>query len=119
MDPGAAMAVAATGAGLIGAGSSSLQALRMRRARSAEGVSLGFLCVYLANHAIWLLYGLSRADLPLVTVSGVGAVVSGLTVAVAISLLRRPLTPAGRGDTSSSTPRRAAAPAPARPCGCS
>ena len=64
--------------------SSLLQTGRMLRARSALGVSLGFLAVYLAGHAIWLVYGVSRADGPLVVVSAVGIAASGTTLIVAL-----------------------------------
>ena len=69
----------------VGMGASPLlQALRAHRRRSAEDVSLPFLCVLLAGGLAWLSYGVALGNLPLIVGNGVGVLASGTAIAVTL-----------------------------------
>ena len=72
--------------GVGGAVSILLQARQMLARRSSCDVSLRFLGVYVGGYAVWLLYGLSLGNVPIVLVHAVGLVCGALTLAVAIRL---------------------------------
>src|SRR5260370_5938578 len=57
-------------------------------------VSGRFFASYAGGYAIWLVYGLSTGNLPLITVDAVGLLCAGLTPAVALSLRGSLLHPA-------------------------
>jgi hypothetical protein len=57
----------------------------LARGTSCE-VSGRFFASYAGGYAIWLVYGLSTGNLPLITVDAVGLLCAGLTLAVALSL---------------------------------
>ena len=72
-----------------------LQARALLAGRSSCGVSARFFTTYAGGYAIWLVYGLSRHDLPLVVVDAVGLVSAAMTLAVILALrgsLFRPST---------------------------
>ena len=100
----------ATVYGVLGGLKSLLQTRQMLRSRSSGEVSAGFLASYAGGYAIWLAYGLSAGNIPLIVVDAVGLFCAALTLAVALSLrgsLIRPATSNSRHTTSIS-PRRAA-----------
>ena len=66
----------------------------LRRRRSCD-VSARFFTAYVGGYAIWLLYGVSIASVPLIVVDVVGLLCGGATLAVALRLrgsLVRPST---------------------------
>lgn len=69
--------------GVLMALSPGLQVRRMRRERSARGVSLGYAWVLWVGFCIWLAYGIGRADVPLVVANTVNVLVTGFMIAVA------------------------------------
>ncbi len=72
-----------------------LQARALLAGRNSCGVSARFFTTYAGGYAIWLLYGLSRHDAPLVVVDAVGLVSAATTLAVILTLrgsLLRPTT---------------------------
>jgi hypothetical protein len=54
--------------------------------RASCEVSARFFASYAGGYAIWLLYGLSVSNAPLIVVDLVGLLCAGLTLAVALSL---------------------------------
>jgi hypothetical protein len=80
------LAAAVTVYGLGGALSILLQARRMRVRGASCDVSLRFLGVYVVGYAIWLLYGLSLGNAPIVLVNGLGLVCGTMTLTVALRL---------------------------------
>ena len=72
-----------------------LQARALLEGRDSCGVSARFFTTYAGGYVIWLLYGLSRHDIPLVVVDAVGLVSAATTLAVILALrgsLFRPAT---------------------------
>lgn len=89
------LALAATGYGVFAALTALLQMRQMLRRRASCDVSARFFAAYAGGYAIWLLYGVSVRDVPLIVVDAVGLLCGGATLAVALSLrgsLRRPAT---------------------------
>ena len=82
--------VVATVYGIGGALSILLQARQMLARRASCDVSLRFLGVYVGGYAIWLLYGLSLGNVPIVLVHALGLVCGAVTLAIALRL-RGPL----------------------------
>jgi len=78
--------LAATVYGVLAALAALLQTRQMLARRTSCDVSARFFAAYAGGYAIWLLYGLSSASVPLIVVDGVGLVCGGLTLAVALSL---------------------------------
>jgi uncharacterized protein with PQ loop repeat len=76
----------ATVYGVGGALSILLQARQMLVRRASCDVSLRFLGVYVGGYAIWLLYGLSLGNVPIVVVHAIGLGCGALTLAVALRL---------------------------------
>ena len=92
------LSLAATGYGVLAALAALLQMRQMLRRRTSCDVSARFFATYTGGYAIWLLYGLSAGDVPLIVVDTAGLVCGGLTLAVALSLrgsLIRPKTWSG------------------------
>jgi uncharacterized protein with PQ loop repeat len=92
------LSLTATGYGVVAALAALLQMRQMLRRRTSCDVSARFFATYTGGYAIWLLYGLSAGDVPLIVVDTAGLVCGGLTLAVALSLrgsLIRPTTWSG------------------------
>src|SRR5260370_24912984 len=85
----------------------------LARGTSCE-VSGRFFASYAGGYAIWLVYGLSTGNLPLITVDAVGLLCAGLTLAVALSLRGSLLHPATWTSCTDPrpNPRPAAHPGP-------
>lgn len=75
-----------------------LQIRAMVRAGSSDGVSLGYLRVLLVGFVLWLAYGLSRGDAPLVVCNGLAATVGAASLLVASRLRTHAAAPAVPGD---------------------
>src|SRR5581483_5162968 len=89
------LAAAATAYGVLAALSVLLQARQMLARRASCEVSGRFFASYAGGYAMWLLYGLSVSNVPLIVVDAVGLLCAGLTLGVALSLrgsLIRPTT---------------------------
>jgi uncharacterized protein with PQ loop repeat len=80
------LGTAATAYGVLAALSVLLQARQMLTRRDSCEVSLRFLASYAGGYAIWLLYGLSVGNVPLIVVDTVGLFCAGLTLVAALSL---------------------------------
>jgi len=80
------LGTAATVYGVLGALKTLLQARQMLARRTSGDVSAGFLASYAGGYAIWLAYGLSSGNVPLIVVDAAGLLCGGLTLAVALSL---------------------------------
>jgi MtN3 and saliva related transmembrane protein len=80
------LGTAATAYGVLAALSVLLQARQMLARRASCEVSGRFFASYAGGYAIWLLYGLSVSNVPLIVVDAVGLLCAGLTLAVALSL---------------------------------
>ena len=83
------LALIATAYGVLGAGSSLLEAARLLRSGSAEEISLGFLGVLPGGYLVWLLYGISARDVPLIVTDAVGLVAGSITLSIAVRLRLR------------------------------
>jgi uncharacterized protein with PQ loop repeat len=88
------LALAATGYGVFAALAALLQMREMLRRRASCDISARFFAAYAGGYAIWLLYGLSVGDIPLILVDSAGLVCGGATLAVALSLRGSLLRPA-------------------------
>ena len=88
--------------GVVAGGSSLLEARRMARRGSSEDVSLSFLGMFVGGYALWLVYGLAIASLPLIVVNVAGVLAGAFTLALALRL-RRPAS-SGEQETSSTRP---------------
>jgi uncharacterized protein with PQ loop repeat len=80
------LATLATAYGVLAGVSVLLQARQMLSRHSSCEVSGRFFALYAGGYAIWLLYGLSVGNLPLIIVDGVGLLCGGLTLAVTLAL---------------------------------
>jgi MtN3 and saliva related transmembrane protein len=83
------LALIATAYGLLAAGSSLLEAARLLRSGSADEISLGFLGVLPGGYLVWLVYGISAGDDPLIITDAVGLAASTITLSIAARLRRR------------------------------
>ena len=83
------LALAATAYGVFAAASSLLEAARLLRSGSADEISLSFLGVLLGGYLVWLLYGISAGDDPLIITDAVGLAASTVTLSIAARLRRR------------------------------
>jgi uncharacterized protein with PQ loop repeat len=92
------LGTAATAYGVLGALKALLQARQMLARRSSRDVSAGFLASYVGGYAIWLAYGLSTGNIPLIVVDSVGLLFGGLTLSVALSLRGSLIRPATRNS---------------------
>jgi len=88
------LGTAATAYGVLAALTTLLQARQMLARGTSCEVSGRFFASYAGGYAIWLVYGLSTGNLPLITVDAVGLLCAGLTLAVALSLRGSLLHPA-------------------------
>jgi hypothetical protein len=80
--------------GIGGALSVLLQARQMLARRGSCDVSARFLATYVGGYAIWLLYGLSLGNAPIVSVHALGLVCGAATLVVALRLRGPLLSPA-------------------------
>lgn len=80
--------------GVAAALSVLLQARQMRARGGSCDVSARFLAAYVGGYAIWLLYGLSLRNVPIIAVDAVGLVCGAITLAVALRLRGKLLSPA-------------------------
>jgi uncharacterized protein with PQ loop repeat len=89
------LGMAATAYGVLAALAVLLQARQMLARRASCEISGRFFAVYAGGYAIWLIYGLSVGNLPLIIVDAVGLLCGMLTLAITLSLrgsLIRPAT---------------------------
>jgi uncharacterized protein with PQ loop repeat len=86
--------IVATLYGVGGAIAVLLQARQMLERGSSCDVSARFFGVYVGGYAIWLLYGMSIASVPIVVVHAIGLVFGAVTLAVALALRGSLLDPA-------------------------
>ena len=107
------LGTAATAYGVLAALTTLLQARQMLARGTSCEVSGRFFASYAGGYAVWLVYGLSTGNLPLITVDAVGLLCAGLTLAVALSLRGSLLHPATW--TSCTDPRQPKARRPPRP----
>jgi uncharacterized protein with PQ loop repeat len=80
--------------GLAAALSVLLQARQMRARGASCDVSAPFLAAYVGGYAIWLLYGLSLRNVPIIVVDASGLVCGAVTLAVALRLRGKLFSPA-------------------------
>jgi len=78
--------IAATLYGAGAATTSLLQARQMLRTRRSCDVSARFFAAYAGGYAIWLLYGFSIQNAPLILVDAFGLLCGGTTLAITLSL---------------------------------
>ena len=86
-----------TAATVYGFGASFAMLLQVRQLRergTSCDVSAAFLGTYVGGYAIWLLYGVSIASVPIILVHAVGLGCGALTLAVALALRGSLLRPA-------------------------
>jgi len=76
----------ATVYGTLAALAALLQTRQMLKRRASCDISARFFAAYAGGYAIWLLYGISVANAPLIVVDAVGMLSGGLTLGVALSL---------------------------------
>ena len=80
------LGTAAAAYGVLVALAVLLQARQMLARRTSREVSGRFFASYAGGYALWLAYGLSPGNVPLIVVDAVGLLCGGLTLAVALSL---------------------------------
>jgi uncharacterized protein with PQ loop repeat len=97
------LGTAATVSGVVGAGSSLLQARTLARTQSAESVSVGFLAKYLGGYLVWALYGVAIGSTPLIAVDLIGVCTSSVTVGIALRVRHAPRV--DRSPAANSVPR--------------
>lgn len=90
----AVMGGAAMVYGAGGALSVLLQARQMLGRGASCDVSARFLGVYVGGYAIWLMYGFSLGNLPIISVHALGLVCGAVTLAIALRLRGSLLSPA-------------------------
>lgn len=83
------LGLVAAGWGAVMAVAPILQIRRMVRTRSADDVSLGYFALLVPGFLLWMFYGLSRDDWPLVIPNTMATIVALVTIAVTIRLRRR------------------------------
>ena len=88
------LALVATAYGVVAALAALLQTRQMLRRRASCDVSARFFAAYAGGYAIWLLYGLSVGNVPLIVVDAIGLLCGGVTLAVALALRGSLLRPA-------------------------
>ena len=90
----AVMGGAAMVYGVGGALSVLLQARQMLARGASCDVSARFLGVYVGGYAIWLLYGFSLGNFPIISVHALGLVCGVVTLAIALRLRGSLMSPA-------------------------
>jgi MtN3 and saliva related transmembrane protein len=79
-----ALAILASGWGVVMGFAPALQIRRILASRSSRDVSLGFLAVYVLGFAFWLAYGASLGNPAIVVPNVVSLVVGSAALAVAV-----------------------------------
>ncbi len=87
------LAVAATGWGLLMGVAPGLQIRRMFQTQSSRDVSLGYLGLLTPGFVLWLAYGISIGNAPVMITNTVSLTFMLITIAIAWSFRRR-----GTGD---------------------
>jgi MtN3 and saliva related transmembrane protein len=64
------------------------QVLKVWRSRRADGISLGMYGLFCAGIALWLVYGLLTADLPIIAANAVTLALAGSVLVLAIRYRR-------------------------------
>jgi uncharacterized protein with PQ loop repeat len=82
----AVMGGAAMVYGVGGALSVLLQARQMLARGASCDVSARFLGIYVGGYAIWMMYGFSLGNLPIISVHAIGLVCGVVTLAIALRL---------------------------------
>jgi uncharacterized protein with PQ loop repeat len=77
------LAILAAGWGLLMAISPAMQIRRILQRKSSDDVSLGYWGVLLVGFALWVAYGITLPNLPLIIPNSVALVVGVITVLVA------------------------------------
>jgi uncharacterized protein with PQ loop repeat len=95
-----ALAFVATGWGLLMGLAPSLQIRVILRTHNAAGTSLGWISILIVGFALWIAYGLSRRDWPIIITNSMSFTVAAVLI-VAICVYRRPDQPV-REVTSSN-----------------
>jgi uncharacterized protein with PQ loop repeat len=103
-DASQVLAAIAIGYGVAAALSVLLQARQMLARGGSGDVSARFLAAYVGGYAIWLLYGLSLRDVPIIVVDALGLVCGAITLVVALRLRGPLLSP--QAGTAVTRPRR-------------
>jgi uncharacterized protein with PQ loop repeat len=80
------LGMAATAYGVLAALSVLLQVRQMLAHHTSCDISGRFFAVYAGGYAIWLLYGLTDGNLPLIIVDTVGLLCGALTLVVTLTL---------------------------------
>ena len=93
--------------GVAAALSVLLQARQMLARSGSCDVSARFLAMYVGGYAIWLLYGLSLRDVPIIVVDALGLVCGAITLAVALRLRGSLLSPASWNQCHARDPQHA------------
>jgi MtN3 and saliva related transmembrane protein len=93
------LAVAATAAGLVMAVSPALQVRRMFRTRSSRDVSLGYLALLCVGFVLWMAYGVSIGNAPMMITNTASLTFMVVTIGTAL-LFRR-----GDGGRAADGPR--------------
>ena len=75
-----------------------IQLRHMLARRSASDLSLAWLTVYATGCLVWLLYGISISNTPLIATQSIAVTTSALTLAVAARLQRHPSRIAGPAE---------------------
>jgi uncharacterized protein with PQ loop repeat len=83
LDNSELLGAVATVYGVGGSLSILLQARQILARRASGDVSLRFLALYVGGYAVWLLYGLSLASLPMIVVHSLGLACGAVTLTVA------------------------------------
>jgi uncharacterized protein with PQ loop repeat len=96
-----ALGVVAITYGVAAALAVLLQARQMLNRGASCDVSARFLATYAGGYAVWLLYGLSVRNGPIVIVDAVGLVCGLITLAVALRLRGSVLSPASWNSCAS------------------
>jgi uncharacterized protein with PQ loop repeat len=105
-DTSQVLAAIATLYGLAAALAVLLQARQMLTRGGSCDVSARFLAMYVGGYAIWLVYGLSLGNVPIVVVDALGLVCGAVTLAVALKLRGALLSPASWNQCGSRDPNR-------------
>jgi len=99
-----ALGTAALFAGLIMAVSPVLQVRRMLQTRSSRDFSLGYPSLLCAGFVLWLAYGISLWNLPMMLSNTASLIFMSVTIAVAMHFRRDGIEGVGAVETARSGP---------------
>lgn len=106
------LAIAATGWGLVMGLAPAMQIRRMFQTQSSRDVSLGYLGLLTPGFVLWLAYGVSIGNAPVMITNTVSLTFMLITIAIAWSFRRRAEWPAPGASAQApavASPRPAAA----------